>query len=282
MTAVDLIHAGDCFQVNLAHALIGRTSTHPRAVFSRLSNHLRPLFACFLESASPAPARTVASASPELFLSVAPRPHRTTLSGAHAITRPIKGTRPRGAHAELHASDKDAAELAMIVDLMRNDLGRLATPGSVRVDDRSRLELHHASRANRTGVAHTVATVSADLRPGTTPGTLLSATFAPGSVTGAPKVRAMQIIHELERTANFPERGAYCGALGWIGDDGHISLSVAIRTLTMTPCSTDEWNIELPVGAGIVAESVAADEWRETLVKAAPLIEALGGWEHTP
>lgn len=275
--AVELIRAGDCFQVNLAHALHARTSTHPRDAFARLAGQLLPGFAGFFEPSGGQTVRTVLSASPELFLAADPASGATDLSGARVVTRPIKGTRARGAHAELGSSAKDNAELAMIVDLMRNDLGRVAEPGTVLVDRATALEHHHAS-AGHGGVSHTVATVGARLRGGTTVGGLLRAAFAPGSVTGAPKVRAMQIIGELERSAAFPARGAYCGALGWIGDDGAVSLSVAIRTATMERAGggSGGWRFELPVGAGIVADSDPASEWEETLVKAAPILHALG------
>ena len=157
--------------------------------------------------------RAVLSVSPELFLSV----------DAHSRsvrTRPIKGTRAAdGCAAELERCDKERAELHMIVDLMRNDLGRVCSIGSVRVSEPRSIERHPT-------VQHAVAEVSGTLRPGIGHAELLRATFPPGSVTGAPKVRAMQIIDELEPFA----RGPYCGALGWLGDDGAVALNVAIRT----------------------------------------------------
>ena len=168
--------------------------------------------------------------------------------------------------AVLRRSAKDAAELAMIVDLMRNDLGRVARGGTVRVDDARTIEVHHAGH-----IAHTVATVSAELRAGTTLGDVLRATMPPGSVTGAPKVRALQVIEELERPMFGGPRGAYCGGLGYLEDTGGMTLSVGIRTLTL--CGD---RLSLPVGAGIVADSRPVAEWEETLAKAAPIVQALG------
>jgi para-aminobenzoate synthetase component 1 len=200
----------------------------------------------------------VASASPERFLRVE--------AGA-VETRPIKGTRPRGTSAdedgaraaELLHSAKDRAENVMIVDLMRNDLGRVCQYGSVRVPAVCRLESYRY-------VHHLVSEVRGRLRDGLGPVDLLRAAFPGGSVTGAPKVRAMEIIAELEPSA----RGPYCGALGYIGFDGTMDTNILIRTFTMSR----GW-VQFPVGGGIVADSDPQGEYEETLHKAEGLLRAL-------
>ena len=200
--------------------------------------------------------------SPELFLRVTPQPDGTR----RVVTRPIKGTRPNGPGltdamaAELLASEKDAAELNMIVDLERNDLGRVCLPGTVRVTRSRAVEAHPT-------VVHGVATVEGTLRPGVTLPDLLAATFPGGSITGAPKVRAMQVIDELEPT----RRGPYCGAIGWVGTDGALELNVAIRTIV---CK--HGLAHLGVGGGIVADSDPDAEYAETWTKAAAMLDALG------
>jgi para-aminobenzoate synthetase component 1 len=206
--------------------------------------------------------------SPELFLRVKP--------DGTAITRPIKGTRPVDTpRAELAASEKDAAELAMIVDLMRNDLGRVAEIGSVSVAEDRVLETH-------TTVHHGVAEVRAALRDDVEWTELLAATFPPGSVTGAPKVRAMQIIDELEDH----ERGFYCGAIGFISRSGDCALSVAIRTAQIG--AEERGGDDAPptrsvvyhAGCGIVADSHPEAEVAETHAKARALTQlesAAGG-----
>ena len=260
---VEAIRAGDLFQANIAHRLTGETDAPPRAIFRRLLDAARPRFGAFVGGADAA----VCSISPELFLAYDPATRR-------ARTRPIKGTRPDrpGASDELRASAKDAAELVMIVDLMRNDLGRVCEPGSVRVERPRDVERH-------AGVVHGVATVEGTLAPGRDALDLLAASFPPGSVTGAPKVRAMQVIdaHEPAR------RGPYCGAVGAFSDCGAMNLSVAIRTAAWRrpppppgaagprPATLDYW-----VGAGIVADSDPDAEWAETLDKASAFRAALG------
>jgi para-aminobenzoate synthetase component 1 len=202
----------------------------------------------------------IVSASPERFLAV---------RGDRIETRPIKGTRPRGADAasddqlaaELEASDKDRAENVMIVDLARNDLGRVARYGTVAVDRLFGLERHP-------GVHHLVSTVSARLRPGVGPAEIVRATFPPGSVTGAPKVRALEIIDELEPV----RRGPYCGAVGWFEPGGDLELSVAIRTFVAAG-----QRLRLHVGGAVTADSDPAGEWQETMHKAARLLAAAGG-----
>jgi para-aminobenzoate synthetase component 1 len=201
----------------------------------------------------------VLSSSPELFLG---------LQDGMVTTCPIKGTRPRGtdqasdnaARAELTSSAKDQAELAMIVDLLRNDLGRVCEYGSVAVLDAGRIEAHPT-------VFHRVATIVGQLRSGQTWIDLLRATIPGGSITGAPKIRAMQIIAELEST----QRSVYCGSIGMIGLDGSLQLSVAIRTMIQVGNV-----VHVFAGGAIVADSDPQDEYREILAKAAGMLQALG------
>jgi anthranilate/para-aminobenzoate synthase component I len=191
--------------------------------------------------------------SPELFLRATP--------GGRIITRPIKGTRPRlpGMDAELLHSLKDQAELNMIVDLERNDLGRVCEIGTVRVTEPRRIEAHPT-------VYHGVATIEGTLRQDVHFLELLRATFPGGSITGAPKIRAMQIIEELEPV----RRGPYCGAIGYLATDGTIELNIAIRTMI-----AKDGLIHIPVGGGIVADSVPSEEYEETLVKAQAMFAAV-------
>jgi para-aminobenzoate synthetase component 1 len=200
----------------------------------------------------------VASASPERFVRV---------ENGEVETRPIKGTRPRGATPEedraraeeLLRSAKDRAENVMIVDLLRNDLGRVCAYGSVRVAAVCRLESYRH-------VHHLVSEVRGRLRPGLGPVDLLRASFPGGSVTGAPKVRAMEVIAELEPTA----RGPYCGCLGYLGFDGSADTNILIRTFTVGR----GW-VQFPVGGGVVADSTPEGEYAETLHKAEGLLRAL-------
>lgn len=264
--ALEHIRAGDAYQVNLAHALRGRFTGSTRDLYAALAAAAQPEHGVYVESA-PGPMQWgVLSFSPELFLSFDPATRRV-------VTRPMKGTRPGGADPdELMHAPKDRAELAMIVDLMRNDLGRVCEFGSIRVDVPRRVERHAAGAA---GVLQATATVSGTLRGGVTLGGLLAATFPPGSVTGAPKVRAMRIIDSLE---DF-RRGPYCGATAVIDDAGRAVFGVAIRTAVVagradaTGRFTDA-AFEYAVGAGIVADSDPKAEWRETLDKAGPLLAA--------
>jgi len=183
------------------------------------------------------------------------------------LTRPIKGTRPRvgdpaadaAAAAELVASEKDNAELAMIIDLLRNDLGRVCRFGTVRVPNRRELETHPT-------VFHLVGSVVGELREGIGPAELLAATFPGGSITGAPKIRAMEIIDELEGAA----RGVYTGSVGWFGANGDAELNIVIRTVVW-----DGGTAYVQVGGGIVADSTPQGEYQETLDKARALLEAL-------
>lgn len=273
---VALINVGDAFQVNLAHRPSAAFAGSTRALASRLCASLAPWHGCYIETqhASPDDIAAVVSMSPELFLQVAP--------DGRVRTRPMKGTRPGSASAdELALAPKDRAELAMIVDLMRNDLGRVCKFGSVRVTQERVIE-PHGGTPSQPAVWQGVATVEGMLRDGLTRQDLIRAAFPPGSVTGAPKVRAMQIIDELEKSLGFAgahaRRGPYCGACGFIGDDGSMILSVAIRTAIVTGKSTAPGVVEsgeasYPVGAGIVADSDPISEWRETLDKARPFLD---------
>ena len=186
-------------------------------------------------------------------------------------TDPIKGTRRRGRTrardralaCELLASEKDRAENVMIVDVLRNDLGRVCVPGSVRVPRLCRLERTDA-------VQHLVSTVVGRLEPGSDPFDLLAAAFPGGSITGAPKIRAMELLDELEPV----ERGPYTGSLGWIGPDGAMATSILIRTFV-----ADGEELSLHVGGGMTWRSDPAAEWDETVAKATGPLRAIGGVE---
>lgn len=255
---LDYIRAGDVYQANLAHRLSAEFEGSARCLFADLAERAQPWHGAYFETEE----YSVASLSPELFLEA------DFQSGA-IRTRPMKGTRAfapgsdAAARAELDASAKDRAELAMIVDLMRNDLGRVCELGSVRVEQERRIEKHAS------GVMQSTATVAGTMRRGTALLELLRATFPPGSVTGAPKIRAMQIIDELEPA----KRGPYCGTMVWIGDDGKLEANVMIRTACITRASGGG-SLDYSVGAGIVAESAAATEWEETMAKAALVLKA--------
>ena len=247
------IGAGDCYQVNLTRRLTSEQPADPVALFAALDQHNPSPHGALLRfcGAGVTPAVAVVSASPERFLS---------WRGRDVETRPIKGTGTDP--ATLVASAKDRAENVMIVDLARNDLGRVCEPGSIVVPALCAPETHP-------GLHHLVSTVRGRRRAGTGIGALVRATFPPASVTGAPKPRVMQIIENLEPV----RRGVYCGAIGWIDtvpDAG--DLNVAIRTFTVAHERT-----HLGVGAGIVADSEPASEWAETELKAARLLAAAGG-----
>jgi para-aminobenzoate synthetase component 1 len=251
---IDYVHAGDCFQVNLAQRLLYPAAAQPLELYQRLRERNAAPFAGFFDAGD----FFLASASPERFVRIV---------AGQVETRPIKGTRPRGANSaedaqrasELLASSKDRAENVMIIDLLRNDLGRVCAFGSVRVEAVCRLESYRT-------VHHLVSEVRGALRPGLGGVDLLRAAFPGGSVTGAPKVRAIQIIAELEPTA----RGPYCGSLGYIGFDGTMDSNILIRTFTLGK----GW-AQFPVGGGVVADSTPSAEYAETLHKAAGLLRAL-------
>ncbi len=283
---LDYIRAGDCYQVNLAHRLRAAFEGDARALSLALLAAARPWYGCHLDITSGGHRWTLSGASPERFLEISP-PHS---DGTRTITtRPMKGTRrasTQGSHEDLRQSAKDQAELAMIVDLMRNDLGRVAKLGSVRVSQARTIEQHGTGEG---ALLQSTATISATLAPGATIIDVLRATFPPGSITGAPKIRAMQIIDELEHA----RRGPYCGSVGYIGDDGSAQLNVAIRSALISPpeseaaTSSDRPStypagstLSYWVGAGIVADSTPASEWEETLAKASAIEGAgTGDWE---
>ncbi len=253
--AVEYVHAGDIFQVNLSQRLLAPLTEHPLELYGRLRERNPAPFGCYFDAGD----FQIVSASPERFVQVSP--------DGWVSTTPIKGTRPRGKTPaddaaqlrDLTTSEKDRAENVMIVDLLRNDLGRVCEFGSVSVPRVCEVETYRF-------VHHLVSEVRGKLRPGLTPFDLLRAGFPGGSVTGAPKVRAMEIIAELEPTA----RGPYCGSVGWVGFDGAMDASILIRTFT----AGRGW-LQFPVGGGIVADSDPAAEYEETLHKAAGLLRAL-------
>jgi aminodeoxychorismate synthase component I len=253
---VELIRQGDIFQANICLRLEAGFRGDPLDLFCRGVSRLHPPYAAFVRL----PGGDLASLSPELFL------RRT---GRTAASRPIKGTRRRSAlegraaaqRRELEQSAKDRAENVMIVDLVRNDLSRACVPGSVQVPRLLRAEAHP-------GVWHLVSDVRGTLGPDARDGDLIRAAFPPGSVTGAPKIRAMEIIHELEATP----REVYTGAVGYRSPVAGLELNVAIRTFEF--CGDRVW---LGAGGGIVADSRDDDEYSECLLKAGPLIRAVGG-----
>ena len=252
--ALEYIAAGDVFQVNLSQRFSVPLADRPDVVAERLFQASPARYGAYLRYGDHA----LISSSPELFLRVTPQPD----GSRKVLTRPIKGTRPRrpGMDVELRESVKDQAELNMIVDLERNDLGRVCEIGSVKVTEPRVIEAHPT-------VYHGVASIEGVLRPEVTFVDLLRATFPGGSVTGAPKIRAMEIIDELEPV----RRGPYCGAIGYLAADGTIELNVAIRTIIIK-----DGVAHVPVGGGIVADSQPGAEYEETLVKARAMFEALG------
>lgn len=255
---LDYIRAGDIFQANFTGRFL---ADRPAGVgvfdlYRRLlAQSPAPFAACLTGDGG----YGIASASPERFI-------RLSADGA-IETRPIKGTRPRGRSgdedaalaADLAASVKDRAENLMITDLLRNDIGRVARIGSVRVPSLCAVETFAS-------VHHLVSVVEGRLRPGIGPVGLLRATFPGGSITGAPKIRAMEIIDELEAA----RRGPYCGSAVWIGFDGAMDSSILIRTLTVTPAQ-----VVAQAGGGIVADSDPGLEHDEMMVKIAPLLRSV-------
>ncbi|MEA2170590.1 MAG: para-aminobenzoate synthetase / 4-amino-4-deoxychorismate lyase, partial [Solirubrobacteraceae bacterium] len=247
--AVRRIAAGDLFQASVCLRLDGRFTGDPLEAFADASATLQPAHGAYVTDGE----HHLLSFSPELFL---------RRVGDRAWTAPIKGTAPRGGEAEraaLAASAKDAAEHVMIVDLMRNDLGRVARYGSVRAEA-PQIEPHP-------GLWHLVSRVEADLRPGTTDVDLVRAAFPPGSVTGAPKIQALHVIADLEST----QREAYTGAIGFASPVAGLELNVAIRTLEVS--GGQAW---LGAGGGVVADSDPDAELEEALSKARPVLAALG------
>lgn len=248
------IENGDCYQVNLAQRFAATASGDPWVAFQALRILNPAPFAAYLNLRF----AQILSASPERFLRVA---------GGAVETKPIKGTRPRAGHPRLDAalaellkeSEKDRAENVMIVDLLRNDLSKTCAPGSVKVPKLFDVESFAT-------VHHLVSTVTGRLQPHAHAIDLLRGSFPGGSITGAPKLRAMEIIEELEPH----RRGVYCGAIGYIGYDGAMDTNIAIRTLVNSAGTARFW-----AGGGIVADSRVQDEYQESFDKAAALLRLL-------
>jgi len=292
LAAKEHIAKGDIYQLNLTHVLAARFCGSARALMATLHERTSAWFGVYLESPDYFSTRRIMCCqSPELFLSIIPQADGTML----VQTRPMKGTRPLMADAaadslattDLDRSEKENAELTMIIDLMRNDLGRVCTPGSVHVTDRRTIERHGRPG---TGVLQATATVCGTLAAGGKVADVLDATLPGGSITGAPKLRAMQLIAELEPH----RRGPYCGVVGYFSNCGRVELAMAIRTALLrgprpNPALGEELRgevdtfsplapavLEYPVGAGIVADSVPEAEWEETLAKAKVLDGLVG------
>ncbi|GAA0719831.1 aminodeoxychorismate synthase component I [Dokdonella soli] len=249
------LRAGDVFQVNLSREWRARCTAAPAAadLYAALRQANPAPFAALLQTQDWA----IASSSPERLIEI---------RGDTVQTRPIAGTRPRGVDddavmvRELVGHPKERAEHVMLIDLERNDLGRICVPGSVVVDEVMAVESY-------AHVHHIVSNVRGTLRAGMTPGQAIRAVFPGGTITGCPKVRCMQIIADLERVG----RGAYTGSLGYLNRDGDLDLNILIRTLTLRG---DE--VSLRAGAGIVADSIAERELDETRAKARGMLRALG------
>lgn len=242
------IAQGEVYQVNSTFPLNVNTAGDPAQLYRQIATRHPVAHAAFIQDVG----RTILSFSPELFL------QRT---GNTLVTRPMKGTAPRAADPEtdrqlgeaLHASEKNRAENLMIVDLLRNDLGRLARPGSVRADPLFSLEKYPS-------VWTMTSTVQAEIAPETSLAEILKALFPCGSVTGAPKIAAMKRIQATE----VEPRGLYCGSLGWLAPNGDFSLNVAIRTLVLDDAGQGRYH----VGGGIVYDSDPEQEWDECHWKA--------------
>jgi len=254
------IRAGDIYQVNLSQRLTAQSELSGWELFQKLSAVSPAPFSAFLDCGIGSRRRRfqITSSSPEQFL---------RMSGSHIVTRPIKGTRPRDADAtrdaqlayELQTSAKELAELVMITDLLRNDLGKVCEYGSVQVPELAKLEKFAQ-------VQHLVSTVEGRLRRDVTHLAAFASCFPGGSITGAPKFRAMEIIDELEPIS----RGPYCGAIGYLGFNRESQLNIAIRTALCC-----DGVAHFNVGAGIVADSNPAAEYEETLAKARGFFAAL-------
>ena len=259
----DAIAAGDIYQANLTFPLAGAFRGDPLALYAAL----RPAAGAGYGGVLFDGAHWLLSFSPELFFA---------LKDGAAMVKPMKGTRPRGRDAaedarlvtELASSVKDRAENLMIVDLMRNDLSRVAEAGSVKVENAFAVESYPT-------VHQMVTTVRAVLQPGHGAVDLIRAIFPCGSITGAPKIRAMELIDRTERDA----RGPYCGAIGRIDASGDAAFNVAIRTLRVTPIENGWGKAVLGVGSAIVADSEGVAEWRECLVKGSFVRQAAGGFD---
>ncbi len=247
----EAICAGDIYQANLTMPLAGAAIGNPIDIYRKV----RPAAAAGYGGLIFDGSHWLLSFSPELFF---------TIKDGEAKAKPMKGTRPRGRDdaedlalkEELASSVKDKAENLMIVDLLRNDMSRVAEPGTVQVNQPFQIETYPT--------VHTmVSTIQARLQEGKTAMDMLRALYPCGSITGAPKIRAMELIQEVERDA----RGPYCGAIGRIGPDGSAAFNVAIRTVHLTPGENERHKATLGVGGAIVADSEGMSEWRECLVK---------------
>ena len=260
---LDYLAAGDVFQVNLSRAWRGRVDAHaPAALYARLREASPAPFAGLFAGESDGRPWAVVSSSPERLVSV---------RGDVVETRPIAGTRPRFAGdddaariRDLVGNPKERAEHVMLIDLERNDLGRVCAPGSVEVDELMTVESY-------SHVHHIVSNVRGRLREDVTPGATIRAVFPGGTITGCPKVRCMQIIAELEGTG----RGAYTGAFGWLNRDGDLDLNILIRSAELE-ADADGGVLRFRTGAGIVADSDPQRELDETRAKARGLLAALG------
>ncbi len=257
---------GDIYQANLTRRLETAFDADPWERYRQLRTGDPSLFSAYVDL-GPSPL----NGRPRALLSASPEPFLAVDAAGRVASDPIKGTRPRGRTRdedralarELLSSAKDRAENVMIVDVLRNDLGRVCRPGSVRVPRLCRLERTAA-------VQHLVSTVTGRLAPGLDAFDLLAASFPGGSITGAPKIRAMEILEELEPV----RRGPYTGAIGWIGPDGAMQTSIAIRTFV-----ADGRLMTLHVGGGITYRSDPAAEWAETVAKARGPLSAIGAIE---
>ncbi|HEX5823694.1 MAG TPA: anthranilate synthase component I family protein [Candidatus Limnocylindrales bacterium] len=266
---------GDLYQANLTRRLAAPFDDDPWPLYRRLRTGDPSLFSAYVDLGRGAPGHGSvlgsAPARPRAILSASPEPFLSVSADGVVSADPIKGTRPRGRTRdedralarELLASAKDRAENVMIVDVLRNDIGRVSVPGTVRVPRLCRLERTAA-------VQHLVSTVTGRLAPGRDAFDLLRASFPGGSITGAPKIRAMEILRELEPT----RRGPYTGALGWMGPDGAMATSILIRTFV-----ADGTRLTLHVGGGITWQSDVAAEWDETVAKAHGPLSSIGGRE---
>jgi anthranilate synthase component 1 len=261
---LDYLAAGDVFQVNLSRAWRARCETYdPAALYARLREASPAPFAGLFAGDSDGRPWAVASSSPERLVSV---------RGDVVETRPIAGTRPRfegdddaARIRELVGHPKERAEHVMLIDLERNDLGRVCAPGSVEVDELMSVESY-------SHVHHIVSNVRGRLRADATPGATIRAVFPGGTITGCPKVRCMQIIAELEGTG----RGAYTGAFGWLNRDGDLDLNILIRSAEIEADAFGGAALRFRTGAGIVADSDPQRELDETRAKARGLLKALG------
>jgi para-aminobenzoate synthetase component 1 len=248
------LQSGDCYQINLAQRFSARYQGSEWLAFQELDSKNSAPFSAFIRT----PSSAILSVSPERFL---------LLEDTSIETKPIKGTRPRGRNAvedkasaqELKEAPKDQAENLMIVDLLRNDIGRVAKPGSVKVPQLFEIESFPA-------VHHLVSTITGELAPSYQATDLLRACFPGGSITGAPKIRAMQIIEELEPH----RRNVYCGSIGYISLDGKMDTSITIRTLIAQNEHLYAW-----AGGGIVADSQCDSEYQETFDKLSKILPVL-------